>query len=309
MAGEFLVFPKMPCKGESDAATWVALEKIHGAQLVIDVDQAGARFGKRKGWLGEDEPFFGWQLLRGDLRDAARAAFKRVGSSRLVLYGELFGGAYPHPEVPDRGLVPVQTGVWYAPDLRWALFEARVLDGELDDFLSWTEASALAQAAGLRMPPLLARGRKVELDKLSERFPSRVATELGLPPLGAGNLAEGLVLKPDVRMPADAYTASKRKIAEMREDRFDESQPWDPNRPVSPAKLGEWAATLTNEPRIASAASKVGRHDAKKLADEVVLDVLQDLEEAFPGAMAALGADGWVALEKAVRAKVPPSTS
>jgi Rnl2 family RNA ligase len=307
MAGEFLVFPKMPCKGESDAATWVALEKIHGAQLVIDADRSDVRFGKRKGWLADDDPFFGWQLLRGALRDAARKAFLRVGGERLVLYGELFGGGYPHSEVPNSGLVPVQTGVWYAPDLRWALFEARVLDGELDDFLSWTEASALAKAADLRTPPVIARGKKVEIDKLPERFPSRVAQDLGLPSLGAGNLAEGLVLKPDVRMPATAYTASKRKIAEMREDRFDESQPWDPNRPVSLERLTEWAEKLTNAPRVASAASKVGRHDAAKLADEVVIDVLLDLEEAFPGAMTALGTDGWAALAKAVRARIPLS--
>jgi len=298
MAGEFLPFPKMPCVGESGGPVWVALEKIHGAQLVLDVDAEGVRFGKRKGWLQEDEPFFGWQLLRGALRESARSAFAKVGAARLVLYGELFGGGYPHPEVPDRGLVPVQTGVWYAPDLRWALFEARAVDGEKDEFLSWTQASSL----GLLMPPLLLRGRKVEVDALSERFPSRVAAALGLPSLGEGNLAEGLVLKPDLRMPAAAYTSSKRKIAEMREAKFDESQPWDPKRAADLATLQGWAERLTNAPRLASAASKVGRHDPAALADEVVLDVLTDLEEAFPGAMSALPTDGWTAIEQAVRA-------
>lgn len=300
MPGELLPFPKMPCRGESDAPVWVALEKIHGAQLVIDVDADSVRFGKRKAWLAEDEPFFGWQLLRGSLRDVARAAFVRVGAPRLVLYGELYGGGYPHPEVPDRGLVPVQTGVWYAPDLRWAMFEARALDGEKDQFLSWSEAAALEIA----MPPLVARGRKVELDARSERFPSRVAAALGLPPLGEGNLAEGLVLKPDVRMAASAYTASKRKIAEMREDRFDESQPWDPSRPMALDRLTDWAGRLTNRPRVASAASKVGRDDAQAVADEVVLDVLMDLEEAFPGAMSALEPEGWSTLERTIRARV-----
>jgi Rnl2 family RNA ligase len=300
MAGELLLFPKMPCRGESNAAAWVALEKIHGAQLVIDVDADTVRFAKRKAWLREDEPFFGWQLMRASLRDAARAAFARVGAPRLVLYGELFGGGYPHPDVTERGLVPVQTGVWYAPDLRWAMFEARTLDGEKDEFLSYTEAAAL----GLPMPPQVARGRKVDLDALSERFPSRVPAALGLPSLGEGNLAEGLVLKPDVRMPATAYTSSKRKIAEMREDRFDESQPWDPTRPMDLARLTEWAGRLTNRPRVASAASKVGRDDAKAVADEVVLDVLTDLEEAFPGAMSSLDPEGWSELERAIRAKV-----
>lgn len=297
---ELLPFPKLPCRGESDAPVWVALEKIHGAQLVVDVDAENVRFAKRKAWLRDDDPFFGWRLLRTSLADAARAAFLRAGAPRLVLYGELFGGAYPHPEVPDRGLQPVQTGVWYAPDLRWALFEARAVDGPRDEFLSWSEASAL----GLPMPPLLARGRKTEIDALPERFPSRVAAGLGLPPLGASNLAEGLVAKPDVRSAATSYTASKRKIAEMREDRFDESRPWDPARPLDLERLGAWAEGLTNPARIASAASKVGREDAAALADEVVLDVLADLEATFPGAMRALDAAGWARLEGAIRERL-----
>ena len=305
MGGDLLLFPKMPCKGAGDAALWVALEKIHGAQLVVDVDATSVRFAKRKAWLSDDEPFFGWQLLRSGLRDSARAAFERVGAERLVLYGELYGGGYPHPGVKDHGLVPVQTGVWYSPDLRWALFEARAIRDDADEFLSWSEASAL----GLPMPPLLARGRKVEIDALSERFPSRVAESLGLPPLGDGNLAEGLVAKPDVRMPAVSYTASKRKIAEMREDRFDESRPWDPSRPMALDQLLEWAERLTNGPRVASAASKVGRDDPKSLADEVVLDVMADLEEAFPGAMEALDPDGWTALEQTIRSKAQNPTS
>ena len=303
MAGEFLPFPKMPCRGTADAPTWVALEKIHGAHLVVDVDAKNVRFGKRKGWLREDEPFFGWQLIRSALRDSARAAFSCIDSQRLVLYGELFGGAYPHPQVQDRGLTPVQTGVWYAPDLRWALFEARADD----EYLSWSECANLASAIGLLTPPVVARRKKAEIEALSERFTSLVPAALGLPPLGDGNLAEGLVVKPDVRMFPATYTASKRKIAELREDRFDESQPWDPRRPMDLPALAGWAERLTNEPRLAAAASKVGREDATALADEVVLDVLLDLEEAFPGAMSALEHEGWVAIENAIRSRVERS--
>lgn len=301
---EFLPFPKMPCLGASDAATWVALEKIHGAQLVIGVDAAGVRFGKRKEWLRDEDPFFGWQLLRASLRDAARAVLAAVGAERVVLYGELFGGGYPHPDVPAGGMTPVQTGVWYAPDLRWALFEIRAVGGGEDAFLAWSEAAPIAAAAGLMTPPLVARGRKAEIAAVSERFPSRVAAALGLPPLGPENLAEGLVARPDARMPAAAYMALKRKIAEMREDRFDESAPWDPERPVDLPALIRWGERLSNGPRLASAASKVGRHDRAAVVEEAALDVLVDLEAAFPGAMRALSPEYGEALERAVRAAV-----
>lgn len=298
-------FPKLPSQGGLDAPAWVALEKIHGAQLVIEATAAAVRFAKRKAWLGDDEPFFGWQLLRAPLVALAGAARARVGAPRLVLYGELYGGAYPHPAVPDLGLAPVQTGIWYAPDLRWNVFELRVMGDGRDEFLGFTEASALAAAVGLELPPVLGRGRRTELEALSERFPTRVPASLGLPALGPANLAEGLVLKPDRTMPAERYTAVKRKIAEMREDRFDGSAPWDPDRPVDRARLTAWAVRLTNGPRLASAASKVGRHDPRALVDEVVLDVLADLEAAFPGALRGLSTAELTELEGAIRGACP----
>ncbi len=94
----------------STAGLWVAQEKIHGAQLVIGVEGGQAFFGKRKAWLADDEPFFGWQLLRGALTEAALAIRAALGEDAF-LYGELFGGAYPHPDVPPvPGLQAVQTG-------------------------------------------------------------------------------------------------------------------------------------------------------------------------------------------------------
>ncbi|WP_437597060.1 hypothetical protein WMF28_31135 [Sorangium sp. So ce590] len=122
----------------------------------------------------ERRPFSGWQLLRASLRDAARAtfaAFAAVGADRRVLYGELFGGGDPHPDGPTGGVIPVQTGVWCAPDLRWALFALRAVDEGEDAFLAFSEAAAVAAAAGLMMPPLLARRRKAEVTALPERFP------------------------------------------------------------------------------------------------------------------------------------------
>lgn len=51
-----------------------------------------------------------------------------LGRARLGFlvcrYGELFGGKYPHPDVaahPD--VRPIQSGVYYCPDLRFAAFD------------------------------------------------------------------------------------------------------------------------------------------------------------------------------------------
>mgnify|MGYP002777944177 CR=1 FL=1 len=283
---------------------WVALEKIHGAQMVVGVHGDLLRFGKRKAWLADDDPFFGWQLVRATLGDLARAAARRLGAPLVHLYGELFGGAYPHPAVPPApGLQPVQTGIWYAPDLRWAVFDVLVAAGDDDpgELLAFHELADLARSTGLLLPPVLRTGPRALLDALPVRYPTRVPALLGLPELG-DNLAEGHVVRPDARARPGARPTYKRKIAEFDEQRFAESEAWDPTqRPGRPALL-QWARRLVNPARIASAASKVGRHDRAALLDEIELDVLIDLGAAFPAALTDLPPADESALRAEIRA-------
>lgn len=121
MAQPLQLYPKIGAgspEHTSKAGVWVALEKIHGAQVVIGVTEDEIRFGKRKAWLQATDPFFGWQLLRSELEVAARALHRAMGlrAATLSIYGELFGGAYPHSEVAAvPGMAPVQTGIWRWP--------------------------------------------------------------------------------------------------------------------------------------------------------------------------------------------------
>ncbi|WP_426512687.1 RNA ligase family protein [Dactylosporangium sp. McL0621] len=273
---EHVTYPKIPAvlAGASSAGPWIATEKIHGAQLTIAYDGAALRVGKRKAWLRDDEPFFGWQLLRATLERTARAALGRGGAS-VRLYGELYGGHYPGAAAVP-GASPVQTGVWYAPGIRFALFDVLTDDGPV---WLYADVAAVAAEGGADVVPLLARGTRSTVDAVPIRFPTRVPALLGLPPLD-GNLAEGVVLRPDARRPLASRPALKRKIPEFDEARFGEARPWDPH--LSPAAAGPLAATLVNPARVASARSKVGPDDAAALEEELVLDVLVDLVDAFP---------------------------
>src|SRR5947209_11441529 len=106
---------------------WVATEKVHGAHLAIVCEGTSARAAKRRELLGEDEldAFFGVSRIWAGLAVAAAETARRLRADSgldglLVLYGELAGGGYPHPEVPAvEGVGAVQTGVWYSPDLLW----------------------------------------------------------------------------------------------------------------------------------------------------------------------------------------------
>ncbi len=302
----FRSYPKIGSHTAASAGgPWVATEKIHGANFVVAIDVSGAvSFGKRKAWLERDTPFFGWQLIAADLEERVRGLARATGAPQVVCYGELFGGGYPHNDVAAiAGLSAVQTGVWYAPDLRWSLFDVLVAsdddnDGEL---LAFSDTEDLASVAGLMTPPVVGRGRYQELEPITVDDVTRVPALLGLPPI-AGNRREGIVLKPDKRMPAGTRPIVKRKLADFDDARFDAAEAWTPGFLDADA-LAELGRRMVNPARLASARSKVGVNSVC-VADEVVLDVALDLEQVFTAAWHALGDDGeaWVLAE--VRAAI-----
>ncbi|MCK8498646.1 RNA ligase family protein [Myxococcus fulvus] len=306
----FRTYAKMPAAGEpksvpSPGGPWIALEKVHGAQLVIAVRAGRAWFGKCKAWLTEEESFFGWQLVRAQLGHAAERMAHALGASTstVYFYGELFGGHYPHPEVPPvPGLSAVQTGIWYAPDLRWSPFDVLLARDDEDEgvLLAHPELEAAAREAGLMTPPVLRRGTRGDMDSVPTRFPTRVPGLLGLPTL-ADNVAEGLVIKSELRASPSARASVKRKIDEFSEGRFDESEAWRPHQALSVETLVDWSARLVNPARIASAISKCGRDHVDALLDEVVLDVRVDLELAFPLAYRSLDASAEELLSSRIR--------
>ena len=297
----FRPYAKMSSAGDARAqpspgGTWVALEKLHGAQLVVAVQGGQVHFGKRKAWLTDEAPFFGWQLLRVQLADAARRMARAVGAEgdAVYLYGELVGGHYPHPDVPGvPGMTPVQTGIWYAPDMRWAPFDILVARSDEDEgvLLAHRDVEAAVHDVGLVPPPVVRRGTRSDMEAAPTRAQTRFPALLGLPPI-PGNVAEGLVIKSEQRAAPGQRASFKRKIEEFNEARFDESEAWDPHQRLSLDALTAWAERLVNAARIASALSKWGRSDAAQVLDEVVLDVRVDLELAFPLTCRLLDAAG-----------------
>ncbi len=283
-------YPKIGGTADVAGGPWVATEKLHGANFVIAVEHEVVRFGKRKAWLEPADAFFGWQLIAAVLAERVRTLGRLA--PQVVCYGELFGGGYPHPDVPAvPGLTAIQTGVWYAPDLRWALFDILVATTDEDDgeMLMFAETEQLAREAGLLTAPVLARGKRADLERVPVAAPTAMPALLGLPPL-ADNRREGYVLKPDRRMAGRDRPIIKRKLPDFDDARFDEATSWDPGH-LDLDQLTAWALRLVNPARVASARSKVG-DDHAQIVDEIVLDVVADLELVFAAAWRSLGEVG-----------------
>ena len=106
---------------------WVVTEKVHGANFSFSWEGGTLGFAKRKAQLSIHDQFFAFQrllpLLEQDLRRLFHSLESELGEGTIVLYGELFGGHYPHQNIePVAAVEAVQTGVWYAPDIHFYAF-------------------------------------------------------------------------------------------------------------------------------------------------------------------------------------------
>ncbi len=308
----FRPYPKMPATVEawalSDAQVretakfrWVATEKIHGAHLCVTLTADATQVGKRKRALAPDEEFFGYPRALGPHYAALRRLFELVrreyGGTTVLVYGEIFGGAYPHPDVEAVDDVhAVQTGVYYAPDVHFAAFDLGIQAA--DDtvtMLAFGRASSLLERAGVPSVPVCGTGTLTEMLALPVQFETLLPGTFGLPAL-PDNWAEGLVLKPESGG-LDRPLMLKRKQPAFAESTYHGAQRW-PSSTGATSPLARAEVLLgaqVNRNRVDSAISKIGRPTTealqREIADEVARDVRETLEAEHGAVLVALSAE------------------
>ena len=277
-------------------ATWAVTEKIHGANFCVVTDGVEIRGAKRKAFLEPGEDFFGHRDVLRRISGAVRALFALALARdprvlRVFIYGELFGGGYPHPAVaPAPSVEPIQTGCFYCPTIEFCAFDLATLRegaGERE-YVDYDDAVGLFESAGLFYAKPLFRGSYEDAIQFPLGFESHVPALFHLPPI-AGNKAEGIVLKPTraVSVPrrgTPIRPVIKRKIPEFSEDaRFHQAQKWaarpalDPDAATAFAILCDEISALVTETRLDAAVSKVGR--IRSGEDEKIPEVLALLIE------------------------------
>jgi Rnl2 family RNA ligase len=302
-------------------AEWIVTEKIHGANFCLVTDGVEIRAAKRKAFLDGDEDFFGHRAMLERNAEAVRRVFtiaraRHSRITRVFVYGELFGGGYPHPEVPvDPAVQPVQTGCFYSPTIELCAFDLRLVEAGVEEgeYADYDEAAAIFAEAGLFHARPLFRGSYEDAVALPIGFESHIPALLGLPPI-VGNKAEGVVIKPvrPVVVPRRAGSIRpviKRKIPEFSEDaRFHQAEKW-----TAPAVLEGaldqllWEVyPLVTEARLDAAISKVGRPgvgDTARRAQILALvidDLTTEIRERQPASLGRLGPSDAAALAAAI---------
>jgi len=201
-----------------DRSLFAVQEKVDGANVSFLCDDVTVKMARRTAVLAPEERFFGHREVLECYSGHVIHIFNRIRLSypkmvSIAVYGELFGGYYPHPDVPAlHRAKPVQQGVWYSPGYGFYAFDIYVFTREGGFFLPVDEANTLFSTAGLLYARNLFVGLLDDCLAYPCAFPTGIPAELGLPSL-EGNLCEGIVIKPldPVLLPDGNRVAVKKK--------------------------------------------------------------------------------------------------
>lgn len=182
---------------------YVVEEKVHGANTSFITNGQDVRFAKRTSILERGENFYGYEKLLESYRDKIIRVFRRLNSVypdliQVSVFGEMFGGIYPHRDVPAiADISPIQKGVFYSPSYGFYGFDIYLLEGSGGRYLPVDEANVIFAEEGFLYAKTLFRGSLQACLEYPNAFSSHIPEYLGLPPI-EGNICEGVVIKPVV---------------------------------------------------------------------------------------------------------------
>ena len=201
---------------------FVVLEKIHGANFSFWTDGKEVRCAKRTDFLDTKlDIFFNFQEILEREKENIIEMFScceehcNEAINELIVYGELFGGSYPHDDVPRNSTATkVQKHVYYSPNNEFMAFDAKVNGTYLD-----TKAfSTMCVLSGVPFIPVLFEGTLEECMNYKNDYPTTIPGILGLPAI-EGNICEGNVIKPKK---TTYFPNGERVILKNKNEKFKE---------------------------------------------------------------------------------------
>jgi Rnl2 family RNA ligase len=283
--------------------TYVVQEKVHGANGCFVTDGKEVHFAKRTGLVETGEQFYNYEELLARYKERVIRLFFRIkerypNTENVWVYGEMFGGKYPHPDVKnDSKVMCIQKGVFYSPAHEFYGFDIRALGTEIDQYLSVYESNELFESGGFFYAKTLFEGSIDECLSYPNAFPSRIAEWFGLPPI-EDNICEGVVVRP---IETVFFKNGSRLLLKNKNSKFAEKKSIRKRQPalfVEPT----YSETLNyllpvveeyvTENRLNNVISKIGEvsfpKDTGRLIGLLSKDVLEDFLKEHSGVYASL---------------------
>ena len=282
---------------------YVVQEKVHGANTSFLCDGTEVRFAKRTSMLGDQEDFYEYNELLEAYRGRVLSLYSRVKAkypkvTHISIFGEMFGGRYPHDDVKvSHRLSLIQKGVCYTPEHEFYGFDIYLAEDEQSRYLPVDEVNELFEAEGFFYARTLFKGTLAECLKYPNAFDSKIAQWLGLPPI-EDNICEGVVIRPVVPM---YLRNGSRVLIKNKNERFAEKKSVKTRNKLfaEPVPYSEAlkallleVETYVTENRLANVVSHIGEvhlpKDFGKLMGMFSKDVLDDFLKEHGSAYTAL---------------------
>lgn len=275
---------------------FVVQEKVHGSNLSYWTNDGKTFFsGKRTGIIENNENFYNYEIVLENIKPKLELLWKNLKTdfptlSQLTIFGELFGGTYPHPEIEiDKKAITVQKGIFYSPKNHFYAFDILI---NSETYLDVDLANKHLEKVNLLHAKTIFKGSIVECMKHKNDFDSTIPKELGLPKLEP-NIVEGVVIRP---IQTSYFNNGVRVILKNKNEKWSENKKYHKSINQSEEatekiiKLQEAIKTYVTENRLNNVLSKIGEVTPKDfgkllgmfnkdIVDDFTKDYLNHLEE------------------------------
>ena len=269
---------------------FVVQEKIHGSNLSYwTTDGKTFYSGKRTGEIEKNEKFYNYEIVLGDIKPKLELLWKSIKKDftelkQLTVFGELFGGDYPHPDIEvDKKSIMVQKGIFYSPKNHFYAFDI-LLDTE--NYLDVNIANKYFEEVKLLHAKTIFKGSIVECMKQENDFNTTIPKELELPILEP-NIVEGVVIKPTK---TSYFNNGVRVILKNKNEKWSENKKYHKSisktdKPTEKViKLQEAIITYVTENRLNNVISKIGEITQKDFGRVLGMfnkDVVEDFTKDY----------------------------
>lgn len=221
------------------SAEWVAIEKIHGANLSFLTDGVTIMTARRSGIIPQEENFYSSTKITEKYHDDILEVYRRIKTdnpetSSIQIFGEIFGGSYPGYQSIS---MTVQKGIYYNNEIDFLVFDIVMKTNNYLPFISSSSSNSndkniveswylsqdeiikyLNNLSGLQAIPISHKGSFDEIISINPVFETTIPKLYGLPPIEK-NMAEGYVFKANKRHPCHQ---SSRPILKKKNSTFAE---------------------------------------------------------------------------------------
>ena len=270
---------------------WGVTLKVHGSNFSVYMSPDGMKCAKRSGFIGENNPFYNHDYVLDKQLVSLQMVYSEIRKTtefkEVIFYGEIFGGLYPHKDVPKViNQTVVQKGVYYSPENKFIVFDIKA-DGK---YLDYDKVVDVCSRYGVLHAKILFEGTLEECLKYPNEFSDPLCKEFGLPEI-ENNICEGVVIKPnDTRY----FNDGSRIILKNKNEKFKENvggvKVEKEQKEINPEIVDKAQKVLDycNDNRLNAVLSKIGTVTNKDfgkllglLSQDMYSDFIKDHENFF----------------------------